>query len=121
MSLNSQNTALRTALAQAFATAFEGGTLAIKTSGGTLLGSITMGFAAASAGSVAKTGTWSDGAADNSGVARIGLLTSADSTKTCQITIGLTGSGADAIIDDENVVAGGIITINTFVYTVPVS
>ena len=117
-----QNNGLRTVLADAFADTFDGGTLEVRTSGGTtLLATITLpnpAFGAAATGVASKTGTWS-ATAVASGVARVGRLISSDTNKSADVTIA--ESAADMIIDDEDVVSGGTVTISTFTYTVPAS
>jgi hypothetical protein len=116
------NNALRSVLSDEFAATFAGGTLEIRTSGGsTLLGTITLPnpcFGAASNGVSTKTGTWST-TAGNSGVARQAIFISADTNKTATLTVA--ESAADMIIDDEDVVSGGTITVSTFTYTTPAS
>ncbi len=120
-----QNTALRTALAQAWGDRFNAGTLEIRTAGGgggTLLASITLpnpAFATASAGAISKTGTWSDSSANASGTASHGRLISSGGTEIADFTVG--ESAADMIIDNDAIVAGGVVTISTFTYTAPAS
>ena len=122
-----QNTALRTALAQAWGDRFNAGTLEIRTAGsggGTLLASITLpnpAFASASAGAISKTGTWSDSSANASGTATHARLINVGATEIADLTVSETGGGGDIIIDDDAIVAGGVVTISTFTYTVPAS
>ena len=117
-----QNDALRTILADAFADTFDAGTLEIRTSGGTtLLGTITLpnpAFGASVTGVATKSGTWS-ATAVASGVARVGRFISSDTNKVANVSVAL--SAADMIIDDENVVSGGTITVSSFTYTCPAS
>lgn len=85
---------------------------------GTLLCEITLPsdwMAAASAGSKAKSGTWSGtGAAD--GVAgHFRIKDNAGTTTHIQGTVG--ESAADAIIDNENVGNGQAVTVDTFTLT----
>lgn len=116
------NNALRSVLSDAFASTFAGGTLQIKTAGGsTLLGTITLPnpcFGAASNGVSSKSGTWSVTAVAT-GVARQAIFISSDTLKTATLTVG--ESGAECIIDNEDVISGGTITVSTFTYTTPAS
>jgi hypothetical protein len=116
------NTASRDELASALGGLFNSGTLEIRTSGGTtLLGTITLpnpAFGAPSTGVVSKSGTWT-ATASASGVARVGRFISSDTNKTMEVTIA--ESAAEMIIDDENVVSGGTITITAFTITQPAS
>jgi hypothetical protein len=120
-----QNTALRTALAQAWGDRFDGGTVEIRTAGsggGTLLASITLpnpAFASASAGAIAKTGTWSDSSANAGGTASHGRIINSGATEIADFTVGT--SGADMIIDNATIVEGGVVTVSTFTYTAPAS
>lgn len=115
-----QNVALRNILAPAFGNVFNSGTLEIRTAGGTtLLATITLpasAFGAPASGVIAKAGTWNATAAA-SGVARVGRFIGGSAE--AEVTIGETGSGADMIVDDENIVAGGTVTVVSFDYTVP--
>lgn len=86
---------------------------------GTVLASITCPSdwaAAASAGSKAKSGAWSDSSADNAGTAAHFRLYASDGT-TCgmQGTVGQ-GSG-DLSLDNTTIAAGQTVTINTFTLT----
>jgi hypothetical protein len=120
-----QNTALRTALAQAWGDRFNAGTVEIRTAAngaGTLLASITLpnpAFATASAGAISKTGTWSDSSANASGTATHGRIISSGGTEIADFTVGT--SGADMIIDNASIVLGGVVTVSTFTYTAPAS
>jgi hypothetical protein len=114
------NTNFRNVLAGAFKSTFDGGTLEIRTSGGTtLLATITLpgsAFNAASGGSVTKTGTWSATAVD-SGVARVGRFISGSN----QVDVTIAESAAEMIIDDENIVSGGTVTVTSYTVTMPAS
>ena len=116
------NTDSRNELAAALGALFNSGTLEIRTSGGTtLLATITLpnpAFGSPSAGAVAKSGTWS-ATAVASGIARLGRFISSDTNKTMELTIA--ESAAEMIIDDEDVVNGGTVTVNTCVLTQPAS
>lgn len=72
-------------------------------------------MAAASSGSKAKTGTWSDSAADNSGTAGYFTIFASDGT-TCGIqgTVTATGGGGDITLDSTAVVAGQQLDVATF-------
>lgn len=90
---------------------------------GTVLATINLPsdwMAAASSGSKAKSGTWQDASADNTGTAAHFRLYNSQATKdntTCfmQGTVGT--SGADLIVDSTSFTAGQSFTINTFTLT----
>jgi len=114
------NTALRNALANEFKALFDGGTLTIQTAASATLATITLpatAFNAASGGAVAKTGTWS-ATASASGVATKAIFSNGGS-ETAEVTVG--ESLAELIIDDENIVSGGTVTVSTYTLTVPAS
>jgi hypothetical protein len=52
-------------------------------------------------------------------VAAKGVFISGDTNKTATVTVG--EAATDLIIDDEDVVSGGTVTVTTFTYTVPAS
>lgn len=77
-------------------------------------------MAAASSGSKALSGTWSDSAADNSGtVAHFRLYASDGTTCHMQGTVTATGGGGDLTLDTVTVVSGEPITITGFTLTAP--
>lgn len=86
---------------------------------GTLLSSITLPadwMAAASGGTKAKSGTWSDLAADNTGVAaHWRLKNSAGSTCHAQGSAGT--SAADLLLDSTNFTAGQSFTVSSWTFT----
>jgi hypothetical protein len=116
------NTATRNEMAAAFAALYSGGTLEIRTSGGTtLLATITLptpAFGSPSTGVVSRNGTWS-ATASTSGTAAVGRFRSADTLKTTDFTIGT--SGQELNLDNVSIIAGGTVTINSFTYTFPAS
>lgn len=72
--------------------------------------------AAASGGSKAKSGTWSDSSADATGTAAHWRLYASDGT-TCHAQ-GSVGQGSgDLSLDNTSIVAGQTVTINTFTFT----
>lgn len=75
-------------------------------------------MAAASSGSKAKSGTWSDSSADASGTAAHFRLYASDGT-TCHMqgTVTATGGGGDMTVDSVSFTAGQSFTINTFSLT----
>lgn len=86
---------------------------------GTVLASLTLPsdwMAAASAGSKAKSGTWQDASADNSGTAAHWRLYASDGT-TCHFQGSAGTSGTDMILDSTTFTAGQSFTINTFTLT----
>lgn len=75
-------------------------------------------MAAASGGSKAKSGTWSDGSADNAGtVAHFRIKDSTDNTCHVQGSVTITGGGGDMTLDNNVVAAAQAITITTFTLT----
>lgn len=85
---------------------------------GTVLATITCPsdwMSAASSGSKAKTGTWQDSSADNTGTAAHFRLYKSDGT-TCiqQGTVTATGGGGDMTLDSTSITSGQVITINTY-------
>lgn len=83
---------------------------------GTLIASITLPatpWAAASAGSKAKNGTWSVAAAASGTAGHFRLRNAAD-TRRDQGTITVTGGGGDMELDNTSINSGQTVTINTF-------
>lgn len=77
-------------------------------------------LAAAAAGTKAKSGTWVDAAADNTGtVAHFRLYASDGTTCHAQGTVTLTAGGGDLTVDDDTVVTGQSVTITSFTLTAP--
>jgi hypothetical protein len=72
-------------------------------------------MAAASAGSKAKSGTWEDASADNTGTAAHWRLYASDGT-TChaQGTVTATGGGGDMTVDNTSFVSGQAFTVTGF-------
>lgn len=85
---------------------------------GTVLATMTLPadwMAAASAGSKAMLGTWTDASADAAGTA--GHVRFYDSTgTTCHIqgTVTITGGGGDITLDNTNIAAGQSVSITSF-------
>lgn len=77
----------------------------------------TSWMADASGGSVSKSGTWQDVAADGTGTA--GHFRIYDDVESARIqgTITATGGGGDMTLDNTSVVAGQTITITSFTIT----
>lgn len=75
-------------------------------------------MAAASAGSKAKAGTWSDASADNAGTAAHFRIYASDGT-TChaQGTVTATGGGGDLTVDNTSIAAAQAVTITGFTLT----
>ena len=88
---------------------------------GTLLAEMTLPsdwMAAASGGTKAKSGTWSDASANAAGTA--GYYRILDSTgTTCHVqgTVTLTSGGGDMELDNTNIAVGQTITVNTYTLT----
>jgi hypothetical protein len=73
---------------------------------------------AASSGSKAKAGTWSDASADNTGTAgHFRLYASNGTTQHMQGTITATGGGGDMTIDNTSIAAGQTVTVTGFTLT----
>jgi hypothetical protein len=75
-------------------------------------------MAAASSGSKAKSGTWQDTSADNTGTAGYWRLYASDGT-TCgaQGTVTATGGGGDMTVDNTSFAAGQSFTVTAFTLT----
>lgn len=88
---------------------------------GTVLATVTLPadwMAAASAGSKAKSGTWTDAAADATGVAGYFRIYESTGT-TCHLqgTVTATGGGGDMTVDNTSFATGQSFTVNTFTLT----
>lgn len=75
-------------------------------------------MAAASGGTKAKSGTWEDTSADNTGTAAHFRLYASDGT-TChaQGTVTVTGGGGDMTVDSTSFTAGQVFTVTGFTLT----
>jgi hypothetical protein len=75
-------------------------------------------MAAASGGSKAKSGTWDDTSADNTGTAAHFRVYAFDGV-TCglQGTVTGTGGGGDMTLDNTSIISGQYITITSFTLT----
>jgi len=118
------NTSMRNTKVDAITAQLAGGTMKIYTgaqpaspndaASGTLLCTINIpdpAFGAAAAAVASKSGVWSGlGVAD--GTAGWARLSNAASTKSFDISVG--ESGAEAIIDDANIVSGGSVVVNSY-------
>ncbi len=75
-------------------------------------------MAAASGGSKAKSGTWQDTSADNSGTAlHFRIYDSGGATCHLQGTVTVTGGGGDLTVDSVSFTAGQSFTITAFTLT----
>jgi hypothetical protein len=88
---------------------------------GTVLASLTLPsdwMSAASSGSKAMTGTWSDSSADNTGTAAHWRLYASDGT-TChaQGTVTVTGGGGDMTVDNTSFASGQAFSVTSFSIT----
>lgn len=91
---------------------------------GTVLASCSLPsdwLAAASGGSKAKSGTWSDSSADNTGTAGHFRLYASDGT-TChqQGTVTATGGGGDMTVDSTSFTSGQSFSITTYTLSMTV-
>lgn len=88
---------------------------------GTVLATLTLPtdwMAAASSGSKAKSGTWSDTSADNTGTAaHFRVYASDGTTQHIQGTITATSGGGDMELDNTSINSGQAVTITTFTLT----
>lgn len=89
--------------------------------GGTVLATMSLPsdwMAAASAGSKAKSGTWQDTSADNTGTAGHFRLYASDGT-TChaQGTVTATGGGGDMTVQNTSFASGQQVTVTSFTLT----
>lgn len=72
-------------------------------------------MAAASGGSKAISGTWTDAAADNAGTAGHFRIYASDGTTVhMQGTCSITGGGGDLVLDNTNIAVGQVITVVSF-------
>lgn len=77
-------------------------------------------MAAASGGTKALAGTWSDTSADNTADVSAGhfrIYASDGTTQHMQGTVTVTGGGGDMTLDDVTIVAGQVVTITAFTLT----
>ena len=88
---------------------------------GTVLATLTLPsdwMAAAASGSKAKSGTWEDTSADNTGTAaHFRLYESTGVTCHLQGTVTATGGGGDMEVDNTSFASGQSFTITTFTLT----
>ena len=88
---------------------------------GTVLATLTLPsdwMAAASAGSKAKSGTWEDTSADNTGTAaHFRVYDSGGTTCHIQGTVTATGGGGDMTVSSTSFTAGQTFTVTTFTLT----
>lgn len=88
---------------------------------GTVLATISLPsdwMAAASSGSKAKSGTWSDSSADASGTAaHFRIYDSGGSTCHIQGTVTATGGGGDLTLDNTSINSAQVVTITSFTLT----
>ena len=75
-------------------------------------------LSAASSGSKAKTGTWSDSSADNTGTAaHFRIYDSGGTTCHIQGTVTATAGGGDMTLDSTSITAAQTVTITSFTLT----
>ena len=75
-------------------------------------------LAAASGGTKAKSGTWQDIGADNTGTAgHFRIYDTAGTTCHAQGTVTATGGGGDMTVDNTGFVSGQVFTITSFTLT----
>lgn len=122
------NTTLKNTVLDGFDSAFNSGTLEIRTGSapgagntatGTVLATITApadAFAAASGGTKAKNGTWSDSSADATGTAAHFRMTGG--SNVIEGTVTATGGGGDIELDSTSITAGQVVTITSLAWSV---
>lgn len=122
------NTTFKNTVLDGFDTAFNSGTLEIRTGSapgagntatGTVLATITLpadAFAAASGGTKAKAGTWQDASADATGTAAHFRMTGG--SNIVEGTVTATGGGGDMELDSVSITAGQVVTITGFTFSV---
>lgn len=84
---------------------------------GTVLAELTLPsdwMAAASGGSKAKSGTWEDTSADNTGTAGHFRIYTSGGTAKIQGTVTATGGGGDMTVDNTSFAAGQQFTVTSF-------
>ena len=75
-------------------------------------------MAAASSGSKAKSGTWQDSSADDTGTAaHFRIYASDGTTQHFQGTVTITGGGGDMTVDNTSFAAGQNFTVTSFTLT----
>jgi hypothetical protein len=123
------HTTFKNAVLDSFNTTFDSGTLEIRTGAspgadnaatGTVLASITVpadSFAAASGGSMAKAGTWTDGTADNTGTAGHFRLKNSGDTQRVDGDITITAGGGAMTVDSTSFTAGQSFTVTAFSFS----
>lgn len=124
---NSRLDAIETAIGTAPILRIYSGTKPANTStalsGNTLLAEITLPsdwMAAASGGTKAKSGTWTDSSANNTGTASFYRLFASDGTTVHeQGDVTATGGGGDLTVDNTSFAAGQSFTVDTWTYTEP--
>lgn len=88
---------------------------------GTVLATVTLPadwMAAAASGSKAKSGTWTDASADNTGTAGyFRIYDSAGTVCGLQGTVTATAGGGDMTVDNVSFATGQSFTVNTFTLT----
>jgi hypothetical protein len=88
---------------------------------GDVLATIALGsdwMAAASGGSKAKSGTWSDTSADFSGTAaHYEIVASNGTTINERGSVTVTGGGGDLTLDSVSITAGQVVTISSFTWS----
>ena len=122
------NSTLKNTILDGFDTAFNSGTLEIRTGSapgagntatGTVLATITLpadAFAAASGGTKAKTGTWSDSSADATGTAAHFRMTGG--SNIIEGTVTATGGGGDMELDSVSITSGQVVTITSLSWSI---
>lgn len=122
------NTTFKNTILDGFDSAFNSGTLEIRTGSapgagnaatGTVLATITLpadAFAAASGGTKAKSGTWQDASADATGTAGHWRMTGG--SNIVEGTVTATGGGGDMELDSTSITSGQTVTITAFTFSV---
>ncbi len=122
------NTTFKNTVLDGFDSAFNSGTLEIRTGSapgagnaatGTVLATITLpadALAAASGGTKGKNGTWQDASADATGTAAHWRMTGG--SNIVEGTVTATGGGGDMELDSTSITAGQTVTITAFTFSI---
>jgi hypothetical protein len=102
---------------------FTGGRMLIKTAGGAvLLATLQLAnpaFGASSGGTSTASGVPISAIAVATGVAAVMQVADRDGTLVYSGTVGIAGSGADAIIDSVNITINDVVQLNSHTLTAP--
>jgi len=125
---NTTNTTFKNTALDGFDSAFNSGTLEIRsgsapgagnTATGTVLATITApadAFAAASGGTKAKAGTWQDASADATGTAAHFRMVGG--SNIIEGTVTVTGGGGDVTLDSVSITSAQVVTLTSLSWSI---